>query len=651
MRGRKKWPFIFSLLAVMAGYLLFFTQPRPLSFPFSSSIQRRADYRPPQEGASLYPTEGPFGVGVIQTIAAGAGETLFVGTYGEGLFRSDDGGRRWAPANEGLRDKFIVNLAKGAEGTLFAGTIRAGLFKSLDEGRHWTSINRGLENTDVQSMATLPGGRLYAGTGQGVFISRDEGGRWDPFNEGLENALVRSLVAAKDETLYAATQGKGIYKRRPGAGRWTEVVGGFDYEGIEERVIRVLALGRDGALYAGTLGAGIFRSGDGGIHWKGANAGLPNLSIRSLAADPDGVLYAGTGAGVFYSREEGARWLPLEGGLDNGEVHSFVVSEKGDLYVGTGAGIFKGRLERSWESLHQGLRIAPIRTLTLSGTGDYGAEGVTAGTDGKGVFISKQESWVSDNVGLVNLSVRAMARGKTFLYIATADGLFRRQHGRRQWDPIRPGPPVQAASLGAAGDDHLYVGGPEGLYISSNQGQEWKKEERLGSDPVIALAVREGRVVVAAPNALWVQSEGGWKRVISKEGSPFRFVSWGEGERFFAATGEKIWEGDLNGKWEALKGNLPAGAKITSLAADPNDRDLLYAGSDRGLFWSGDGGANWRLARLYQGERFEKQVNQIVPTPIGIIWVATEEDGVMFAVDKIPRRNRLQRWFEGVVHR
>ncbi|MFQ5950178.1 MAG: hypothetical protein ACE5J1_05780 [Nitrospiria bacterium] len=398
---------LIAFLGLLAAAMAFFAfnKPRPFSFPFSVPIQQKADYRPPVEGVTLYPTEGPFGIGVIQAIAAGAGETLFVGTYGEGLFRSKDGGAHWMPANQGLKDKFIVNLTRLPGDILFAGTIRAGLFISRDDGDHWASANHGLENTEVQSMASLPGGRIFAGTGEGVYISRDEGGHWEPFNEGLNDVLVRGLVAAKDQTLYAATQGRGLFRRKPGEEKWIQVIRGFFFEGIEERIVRALVLGRNEALFAGTLGAGIFRTLDGGAHWETANAGLKSLSIRSLSVDGAGVLYAGTGEGVFYSEDDGASWSPLTKGMTNNQIHSFVTNEEGVLYAGTREGLFRGRIQSPWESLHQGLLISPIQTL------DYGEEGITVGTEGKGTYINLQDNWASDNLGLVNLVVRPRARG------------------------------------------------------------------------------------------------------------------------------------------------------------------------------------------------------------------------------------------------
>ncbi len=629
--NRRKALFLILGMVTVAGFFYLSNRPPASPIPFAAIIQRQADYRPPMEGVTLYPTGGPYGVGVIQTIATGAGETLFVGTYGEGLFRSDDGGKHWVPANVGLGDKFIVNLMRVREGSLFAGTIRAGLFRSRDDGRHWVSINRGLENTNVETMISL-GGAVYAGTGQGIFLSRDEGEHWELFNEGIGSVLVRSIVATKDGTLYAGTQGSGIFKRRPGDPKWTQVISGFDFQGLEEQVIRALVLGRGEFLYAGTMGAGIFRSRDGGVHWERANGGLSSLSIRSLSVDRRGILYAGTGEGVFYSEDDGARWLPLEGGLTDIQIHSFVTSEEGDLYAGTGGGLFRGRIRSPWQPLHQGLLIAPIRAL------DYGEEGITAGTDGKGVIGSRGENWVAENVGLVNLSVRGMARGKTFLYIITEDGIYRRQHGRHGWEPVEGSLPVRAISITVDGTEQVYAGTEAGLFHSTDHGKHWEKIETVESGALSALAADGESVLAVIGSTLWAKSNGGWKKIISKEGAPFRYIAWKGGGHFLAANEQKIWEGDLNGEWREIKGDLPNGIRMTALSVDPRDRKIMYVGSERGLLWSNDDGLHWHLARLYHGERFEKQVNQVLPVSNGSIWLATEENGVILGVDRIPKR-------------
>lgn len=194
--------------------------------------------------------------------------------------------------------------------------------------------------------------------------------------------------------------------------------------------------------------------------------------------------------------------------------------------------------------------------------------------------------------------------------------------------------------------ERVYAGTDTGLFRSTDQGAHWSQSEGIEPGKISALAVEGESILVVIENTIWSNGNGGWKKIITKEGSPLRYLSWSKEDRFLAASEQKLWEGNRNGQWKEIKGNLPIGLKITALAIDTQDRGVLYLGSDRGLFWSGDGGATWHPARLYQGERFEKQVNQILPLSNGSIWLATEEDGVLLGVNKVPRGSRWVQWFK-----
>src|SRR5262249_15255459 len=64
-----------------------------------------------------------------------------------------------------------------------------------------------------------------------------------------------------------------------------------------------------------TNGGGVRTSSDGGSTWQSTS--LSNGLVFSLAADPAGMMYAGTnGAGVQISRDRGATWAVLASGID-----------------------------------------------------------------------------------------------------------------------------------------------------------------------------------------------------------------------------------------------------------------------------------------------------------------------------------------------
>ncbi len=624
------------LVSVFVGVGTFFNQPQKRPFPFSRALELLPDYRPPGEGLTLYPTGGPFGFDVIETITTGKDGSIYVGTFGGGLFRSKDKGENWRPINRGLHDKFISTLFFLEDGKLFAGTIRAGLFMSENQGDHWVSANNGLERTDVKTIIGLPSGDLLAGTGDGVYMSKDNGRQWKPFNTGLDHGQVISLVATQDQTIYAGTQGMGIFKRDPNGGEWYSIVNGFAYKGLEERVVRTLLLGTGEVLYAGTMTAGIFRSADGGQTWQSASAGIDNLSIRTLDIDGSGKLYAGTGEGVYYSDNEGEHWTSLFQGMENTQVHSFDAHLSGDLYVGSSSGLYFGSVNQPWLSLHDELLVSPILSLS------YGENRITAGTEGKGTYVNEGDNWMSDNLGLVNLTIHSMARGKIFLYALTNDGVSRRQVGRHQWRYLNEPSPGEPLSVAVDEMDRVYLGMTDGLFYSEDHGENWIDVNALGEKSVNALIVSEGSLFAAAGNQIWVRSvENTWEQIISKEGSPFQLILWRPEKGLLAVSDQKIWERDLKGVWRELKGNIPLDIQITSLAIDPHNSDILYLGTDQGLYWSQDSGFGWHQANLYQGPPFKGKINQVLPTSTNEVWLATDDNGVFVGISREARRNFL----------
>jgi photosystem II stability/assembly factor-like uncharacterized protein len=78
-----------------------------------------------------------------------------------------DGGVTWTQANEGLTNLSIRAIVMAGE-ALFAGTQGGGVFLSTDNGDSWTPVNTGLISTTVRSL-TVKGRNLFAGTDGGVW--------------------------------------------------------------------------------------------------------------------------------------------------------------------------------------------------------------------------------------------------------------------------------------------------------------------------------------------------------------------------------------------------------------------------------------------------------------------------------------------------
>ena len=136
-----------------------------------------------------------------------------------GMYRSDDGGRRWQSIEAGLPSSFGFPVAAHPRdpATLYLlplnGDVKgrycpdgqAAVWRSRDEGRSWQALRKGLPQQNVffgvlrQAMATdrLPQAGVYFGTTTGeLYASADEGESWRCIAQHLPAILsVETLVA------------------------------------------------------------------------------------------------------------------------------------------------------------------------------------------------------------------------------------------------------------------------------------------------------------------------------------------------------------------------------------------------------------------------------------------------------------------------
>lgn len=298
----------------------------------------------------------------IQALAVAQDKTVYAGSFGMGIFRSDSHGKSWVPVNAGLRDRFVLCLAVAADGTLYAGTLRGGVFRTKDGGRSWQAINDGLSRGQVKTLL-IAYGAIYAGTGGGVYRLA-EGGVWTLLTKGLDETVVQALVMTDDSTLFAGTAAKGVQRFKAHGSEWARMPshGLKDHEGLIENFIRVLVAGRDRTLYAGTFDGGVFRSGDGGETWRPISRALPNDSIRGIIVGQDGLVVA-TGRGIFKSLNDGQQWVPLNAGLTELSIQALTPAGNGVFYAGTSVGAFRSEDDgRHWVNISDGLFEPPSAT-------------------------------------------------------------------------------------------------------------------------------------------------------------------------------------------------------------------------------------------------------------------------------------------------
>jgi photosystem II stability/assembly factor-like uncharacterized protein len=290
----------------------------------------------------------------IQALTSVGNDLVYAGSFGLGLFRSEDRGATWTKSGEGVADPFILALATGKDGAIFAGTFRGGVFRSRDQGKSWQAINSGLKRLEVKALLAVGNG-VYAGTSDGVYrLAATD--RWSVVTTGLDDILVHALAFSSDGTLFAGTSGKGIVRFKAQSTGWVRQQNALrDHEGMTENFIRVLTIDPQGGIYAGTFDGGVFLSVDGGITWQPISRALPNDSIRGILFNSRG-LFVATGHGIFKTTDRGRQWIPLNKGLTTMAVQVLIESGAGVLYAGTSDGAFRSDDDgRTWNPINQGL--------------------------------------------------------------------------------------------------------------------------------------------------------------------------------------------------------------------------------------------------------------------------------------------------------
>jgi photosystem II stability/assembly factor-like uncharacterized protein len=290
----------------------------------------------------------------IQALTSVGNDLVYAGSFGLGLFRSEDRGATWTKSGQGVTDPFILTLTTGKDGAIYAGTFRGGVFRSRDRGKSWQAINSGLKRLEIKAFLAV-GDAVYAGTADGAY-RLGAGDRWSVVTTGLDDILVHALALSSDGTLFAGTSGKGILRFKAQSTGWVRQQHGLkDHEGMTENFIRVLTIDPEGGIYAGTFDGGVFRSADGGVSWLPISRALPNDSIRGILFNSRG-LFVATGHGIFKTTDKGRQWMPLNKGLTSMSIQVLIESGAGVFYAGTNEGAFRSDDDgRTWNPINQGL--------------------------------------------------------------------------------------------------------------------------------------------------------------------------------------------------------------------------------------------------------------------------------------------------------
>ncbi len=608
----------------------------------------------------VFDGEGAFSIGAIAldpknpaTVWVGTGERnsqRSVG-YGDGVYRSDDGGKSWR--NVGLktsehigriaidpRDSNVVFVA--AQGPLWSAGGDRGLYKTTDGGKTWKQVITISENTGVTDVVIDPANpdMMYAASWQrrrhfytlinggpesAVYKSTDGGNTWARVRSGLPpgdlGRIGLSISPADTNVVYATVEASGVL---------SGIFRSSDRGATWERTSSSIAQG----MYYGQIIADpknvdrvyipnvVFQvSDDGGRTQRALGERLKHVDNHAIWVDPSNTDYllVGCDGGVYESFDRGSNWH-FKSNLPVAQFYDVTVDTDLPFY-----NVYGGTQDNN--SLG-----GPARTRNTSGilNSDWFA---TNGGDGFRSQVDPLDPNTiyaeSQNGGLVRFDKRTGER----VGIVPMEGKDIESQ-RYNWDA--------PFIISPHSNTRLYFAGHK-LYKTDNRGDDWKVisgDLSRGIDrntlPVMGKIWGPDAIAKHQSTALWgnasaisespkkegliyIGTDDGMIQITENDGKSWRKVDKIDGipelsyvHRIMASQHDAntvfaIFNNHQNGDfkpylvkstdtgktWTSITGKLPERGSLYAFAEDHVNPNLLFVGTEFGFFFSVDGGGKW----------------------------------------------------------
>ena len=585
----------------------------------------------------------------------GTGEANLHATVGsgDGVYRSTDGGRTWShlglTASEHIA-RIVLHPVNpevawvAAVGPLWRQGGERGVYRTEDGGKHWTRVLFVDDATGAGDLALDPGNpeRLLAnlwqvrrwpwelrsgGPGSGLYLSEDGGRTWrrrtaaDGLPAGEVGRMKLAFARSRPEIAYAMveTERAGVLLRSQDGGRtWDQA---FRHPNLFPRPFFFGEMKvdpwRPDRLYS--LHFCLDVSADGGKHWEyrlfsGVHPDMHALWIDPR--DPDHLLIA-TDGGLYASRDGGQTASPL-GELPLAQVNRVAVDLETpyDVYAGT-------QDNGSWRGPGAGWEAGGVAARRWQMVG--GDDGTTVlpdpATPGQGFSIAQNGELVRWDLATgewrdAQPRLPTAAGGRAALRFGWITPLV--------LDPFAPGTLYCGSQLVLRSTDR----GRSWTAISpdlTTDNPAWQRQDVSGGlTPDVGGAETYTTISAIAPSplaagALWVGTDDGRLHLTRDGGATWRSLealvpgvpagAWVArilASRFAAGTAYVLFDDhrrgdeqpyvvrtdDFGASWHRLPVTGVRGHAL-AIEQDPVDPDLLFLGTEAGLWVSLDGGGSW----------------------------------------------------------
>ncbi|KAB2844101.1 MAG: glycosyl hydrolase, partial [Melioribacteraceae bacterium] len=572
--------------------------------------------------------------------------------YGDGIYKSEDGGKNWK--NMGLKNsehiaKIVIDprnsnvIYVAAQGPLWGPGGDRGLYKSTDGGETWNKVLEISENTGITDLVYDPRNPdvMYAASYQrrrhvwtlinggpesAIYKSTNAGAAWNKIETGLPKGDIGRIGLAispvNPDVLYAiieAEEDKGGFFRSTDRGAsWEKRSGKVSSspQYYQEIVCDLLDVDKVYCLDTYTS-----VTEDGGKTFKRLGNNNRHVDDHALWIDPNNTnhLLIGGDGGIYETYDGGELWdykdnLPVtqfyKVSTDNNEPFYYVWggTQDNNSMGGPSQTLNEvGIVNADWYVTQGGdgyeSQVDPVDPNIVYAQYQHGGLTRYNKVTGENIDIQPKEGkgeeayrWNWDTPLVLS------PHKHTRLYFA-ANVLFKSEDMGNSWEKI-------SGDLTRQLDrDKLEV---MGKIWSADAVAKNKSTSYYGN--IIALnesPIKEGLIYTGSDDGLInVTEDGGknWRKIEKFPGVPERtyvnmiVASYHDVNRVYVAFNNHknadfkpyLLRSDDAGKtWKSIAGNLPERGSVYSVAEDHVNPNLLFAGTEFGIFFTVDGGNKW----------------------------------------------------------
>lgn len=586
-------------------------------------------------------------------VGSGENNNQRAANYGDGVYKSEDGGKSWK--NMGLKTsehigRIVIDPTNSdvvyvaAYGPLWSSGGERGIYKTTDGGKTWKAVLTVSEHTGFNEIHMDPRNSnvLYAtahqrqrkvftyisgGPESAIYKSTDSGATWNKLTRGLPSGDVGRIGMAispvNPDIVYAVIeateQNGGVFRSTDRGASWNKM-GSYSTSGNYYQELFCDPKNADKIYITDTY---FMMSEDGGKTMKRLGEMHKHVDNHVIWLNPNNTdqLLVGCDGGLYESYDGGKLWhfkenLPVtqfyKVTTDNAFPFYNVLGGTQDNFSLAGPSrttSANGIVNENWIVTQGGdgfeSQVDPQDPQIIYAQSQYGGLGRFDKKTGESVDIRPVElegepayRWNWD-------APLAISQHKpTRLYFA-ANKVFRTDDRGNTWKVISPDLSRQidrnklpvmgkvwsmdAISKNSSTDIYgnittvseskldetlLYAGTDDGLiHITADGGQNWTKIDVNG--------------IAGAPERTYVNQILASQHDKNVVYATFNHHRYGDFKPYFYKST------DQGKTWTALQNNLPERGTVYTVAEDHLNANLIFVGTEFGLFFSIDGGQKW----------------------------------------------------------